>query len=45
MAGNPRHIALDPAAQAFVDATSTPPFLYELGPRHLRPSSVGRTCL
>ncbi len=30
MAGNPKGIALEPAAQAFVDATSTPPFLYQL---------------
>src|SRR5271154_2142744 len=32
MSGNPKNIALDPAAQAFADATSTPPFLNELGP-------------
>jgi acetyl esterase len=32
MSGNPKNIALDPAAQAFSDATSTPPFLNELGP-------------
>ncbi|MFE4967588.1 alpha/beta hydrolase [Streptomyces sp. NPDC056660] len=32
MAGNPRGIALEPAAQQFVDATSEPPFLYELPP-------------
>ncbi|MEV4021078.1 alpha/beta hydrolase [Nonomuraea angiospora] len=32
MAGNPRDIALEPAAQAFVDATSEPPFLYQLSP-------------
>ncbi|MFF5408266.1 alpha/beta hydrolase [Streptomyces misionensis] len=32
MAGNPRNIALEPAAQAFVDATSEPPFLYQLPP-------------
>jgi len=30
-----RHI-LEPAAQAFADATSTPPFLYELGPEGAR---------
>ncbi|MCU1646112.1 MAG: alpha/beta hydrolase [Nocardia sp.] len=32
MAGNPHHISLEPAAQAFVDATSEPPFLYQLEP-------------
>ncbi|MBG7702539.1 alpha/beta hydrolase [Streptomyces sp. MC1] len=32
MAGNPRNIALEPAAQAFVDATSEPPFLYQMTP-------------
>jgi acetyl esterase/lipase len=36
MAGNPKHIALEPAAQAFVDATSTPPFLYQLPPEEGR---------
>lgn len=30
MAGNPKGVALEPAAQAFVDATSEPPFLYQL---------------
>ncbi|MEL5990803.1 alpha/beta hydrolase [Microbacterium phosphatis] len=30
MSANPRHISLEPAAQAFVEATSTPPFLYQL---------------
>ncbi len=30
MTGNPRNIALEPAAQAFVDATSGPPYLYQL---------------
>jgi acetyl esterase len=30
MSANPRSIALEPAAQAFVDATSEPPFLYQL---------------
>jgi acetyl esterase/lipase len=33
MAGNPRDIALEPAAQAFADATSQPPFLYQLTPQ------------
>ncbi|MFF5408418.1 alpha/beta hydrolase [Streptomyces misionensis] len=36
MAGNPRNIALEPAAQAFVDATSEPPFLYQLPPEEGR---------
>lgn len=39
MAGNPKQIALEPAAQAFVDATSTPPFLYQL------PVEEGRTAV
>ena len=30
MSANPRSIALEPAAQAFVEATSEPPFLYQL---------------
>ena len=30
MSGNPRNIALEAAAQAFVDATSGPPYLYQL---------------
>lgn len=30
MPGNPKNIALEPAAQEFVDATSTPPFLYQM---------------
>jgi len=32
MSGNPKNVALEPAAQAFVDATSVPPFLYEMTP-------------
>lgn len=32
MAGNPHKLALEPAAQVFVDATSEPPFLYQLAP-------------
>lgn len=32
MTGNPKHIALEPAAQEFVDATSNPPFLNDLPP-------------
>lgn len=30
MSANPKGIALEPAAQAFVEATSQPPFLYQL---------------
>jgi acetyl esterase/lipase len=36
MAGKPQNVALEPAAQAFVDATSEPPFLYDLGPEEVR---------
>lgn len=36
MTGNPHHIALEPAAQEFVDATSEPPFLYQLPPEEGR---------
>jgi acetyl esterase len=36
MAGNPKKIALEPAAQEFVDATSDHPFLYELPPEEGR---------
>ena len=36
MAGNPHGISLEPASQAFVDATSTPPFLYEMSPEQGR---------
>jgi acetyl esterase len=36
MPGNPRNISLEPAAQAFVDATSEPPFLNDLGPEEGR---------
>lgn len=32
MSGNPRDIALEPAAQAFVDATAEPPYLFQLDP-------------
>lgn len=39
MTGNPKNIALEPAAQAFVDATSQPPFLYQL------PISEGRAAV
>jgi acetyl esterase len=36
MQPNSRNIALEPAAQAFVEATSNPPFLYELAPEEGR---------
>ncbi|MGW0251341.1 alpha/beta hydrolase [Nocardia goodfellowii] len=36
MSGNPHGIALEPAAQEFVDATSEPPFLYQLAPEEGR---------
>ena len=32
MPANPRHLSLEPAAQAFAEATSSPPFLYQLPP-------------
>src|SRR5262245_34964113 len=31
-----RRVVLEPASQAFVDATSTPPFIYELTPAEAR---------
>jgi acetyl esterase len=30
------HVVLEPAAQALADATSKPPFLFELGPAKAR---------
>ena len=36
MSGNPKNVSLEPAAQAFVDATSEPPFLYQLTPEEGR---------
>ncbi|GAB2445658.1 alpha/beta hydrolase [Nocardia tengchongensis] len=36
MSGNPHRISLEPAAQEFVDATSQPPFLYQLPPEEGR---------
>ncbi|GAA2899635.1 esterase [Actinoplanes cyaneus] len=36
MSGNPKNYALEPAAQAFVDATANPPYLYELSPEEGR---------
>ncbi|WP_432544182.1 alpha/beta hydrolase [Kineococcus sp. SYSU DK002] len=41
MPGNPKNIALEPAAQAFVDATSEPPFLYQLAPEDGRKAVDG----
>lgn len=41
MAGNPHGISLEPAAQAFVDATSEPPFLYQLAPEEGRKTVDG----
>ncbi|MBB2936145.1 acetyl esterase/lipase [Amycolatopsis bartoniae] len=32
MSANPRNLALEPAAQAFTEATANPPYLYDLGP-------------
>jgi acetyl esterase len=32
MTANPHHVSLEPAAQAFAEATADPPFLYELPP-------------
>ncbi|MEU4312438.1 alpha/beta hydrolase [Nocardia sp. NPDC024068] len=36
MAGNPHGLSLEPAAQAFVDATADPPYLYQLPPEEGR---------
>jgi acetyl esterase len=36
MTANPRHLSLEPAAQAFVEATANPPFLDELPPEQGR---------
>jgi acetyl esterase/lipase len=36
MSGNPGNIALEPAAQTFVEATSEPPFTYQLPPEEGR---------
>ncbi len=41
MTGNPHNISLEPAAQAFVDATSEPPFLYQLTPEEGRKAVDG----
>jgi acetyl esterase/lipase len=39
--GNPKNVALEPAAQAFVDATANPPFLYQLAPEDGRKAVDG----
>lgn len=36
MSGNPNNLSLEPQAQAFVEATSGPPFLYQLTPEEGR---------
>lgn len=41
MSANPRNISLEPAAQAFVEATSQPPFLYQLPPEEGRKAVDG----
>ncbi|ROO90566.1 acetyl esterase/lipase [Actinocorallia herbida] len=41
MAGNPHGLALEQAAQEFVDATSEPPFLYQLAPEEGRKAVDG----
>lgn len=41
MPGNPRQLSLEPEAQAFVDATSEPPFLYQLSPEEGRKAVDG----
>ncbi|QIZ97800.1 alpha/beta hydrolase [Leifsonia sp. PS1209] len=39
--GNPKNLALEPAAQAFVDATANPPYLYQLAPEDGRKAVDG----
>jgi acetyl esterase len=41
MTGNPNHVSLEKAAQDFVDATSVPPFLWELPPEEGRKAVDG----
>ena len=41
MTGNPLHVSLEKAAQDFVDATSEPPFLWELPPEEGRKAVDG----
>lgn len=41
MSANPNNLALEPAAQAFVEATANPPFLYQLTPEEGRKAVDG----
>ncbi|MCU1407361.1 MAG: lipase [Glaciihabitans sp.] len=41
MTGNPRHVSLEKAAQDFADATSEPPFLWDLPPAEGRKAVDG----
>lgn len=41
MSGNPLKVALEPAAQEFVDATANPPYLYQLPPEEGRKAVDG----
>ncbi|WP_328531377.1 alpha/beta hydrolase [Nocardioides sp. NBC_00368] len=41
MSANPHHISLEPAAQAFVEATADPPYLYQLSPEEGRKAVDG----
>ena len=41
MTANPKNIALEPAAQAFIEATANPPFLYQLAPEDGRKAVDG----
>ncbi len=41
MAANPKNISLEPAAQAFVEATANPPYLYQLAPEDGRKAVDG----
>lgn len=41
MPANPKNISLEPAAQAFVEATANPPYLYQLAPEDGRKAVDG----
>jgi acetyl esterase len=41
MSANPKNMSLEPAAQAFVEATANPPFLYQLTPEDGRAAVDG----
>ncbi|WP_241386792.1 alpha/beta hydrolase, partial [Rhodococcus sp. CH91] len=41
MSANPKNISLEPAAQAFVEATADPPYLYQLAPEEGRKAVDG----